>query len=88
MSPGSGTHGQGPSFLWANLGFWALTPEQEADGLDLGWSTFKGRTLRSLEMWVPNVGILGEGARGWVKDGGITQPHGRGCAGSYFFTYL
>lgn len=69
MSPGSGTHGQGPSFLWANLGFWALTPEQEADGSDLGWSIFKGRTLRSLEMWVPNVGILGEGdqrlGQGW-----------------------
>lgn len=86
VSPGSGTHGQGPSFLWANLGFWALTPEQEADGSDLGWSIFKGRTLQSLEMWVPNVGILGEGdqrlGQGW---GDYTTSRARVCWLLLFF---
>lgn len=86
MSPGSGTRGQGRSFLWANLGFWALTPEQEADGLDLGWSTFKGRVLGSLKMWVPNVGILGEGdqrlGQGW-RD--YTTPWARVCWLLLFF---
>lgn len=61
-------------------------PEQEADGLDLGWSTFKGRVLGSLEMWVPNVGILGEGDQrldqGWRN---YTTPWARVCWLLLFF---
>lgn len=52
--------GQGPGFLWADQGCWALTTETETD---------VGRDLGSLEMWVPNTGIPGEGnqrlGRGW-----------------------
>lgn len=33
-------------------------------GGDLGWGTGKGRVLGSLEMWVPNVSILGEENQG------------------------
>lgn len=57
-----------PSSLWKENSPWsepwALPSEQEAHvgmGRTSGGGTVKLRALGSLEMWVPNVGTLGEG---------------------------
>lgn len=74
VSPGLAHVGRGLSLPWADLGYGAVVPEQEANvegAVKLEWSTVKGRILRSLGMWAPNAAFLGKGPWGL----------GRGCSG-------